>query len=147
MRVALAVLTLAACGTPAHPVVPTGPGSGSAADPVGSASTAATCSGAATSLPIVVDGSGASAQLGRDAVVRGIARDAKLGPVIVASDLVVYCLESGNWSAERSGHPVAACGTLEQTDAFASHTGSGGEVSAGTAGPIWVLRRCTPLPE
>jgi hypothetical protein len=147
MRGALAVLAVAACGTPAHPVVPAGSGSGSAAAPVGSASTAATCSGAGTSLPNVVDGSGASAQLGHDVVVRGIARDAKLGPVIVAGDLVVYCLESGNWSAEQSGHPVAACGTLEQTDAFASHTGSGDEVSAGTRGPIWVLRGCTPLSE
>jgi hypothetical protein len=90
----------------------------------------------------VIDGASATAQIGKSVVVKGIARDAKISAVVVAGNLVVYCLGLAKWPSEVSGKSVLAHGRLEQTAEFAATRGPGGEVSAGTDGPVWVLRDC-----
>lgn len=100
---------------------------------------------ASESSIVVVDRATTKAALGQRVTVHGTAQDAKLGPVVIARDLVVYCFMAGveQWPGELAGKPVAAVGTLEETDEFTARTGSGGEVSAGTDGPVLVLRNCT----
>ena len=89
------------------------------------------------------DAEGAKAQAGKDVAVAGTARDAKLAAAIVAEgDLIVYCLGVNSWPNAVSGRPIVARGKLEQTDELVAKRSPGGEVSAGTAGPVWVLRGC-----
>lgn len=98
---------------------------------------------AKTVPPIVVhDSAGAKAHMGKLVAVKGIARDAKISAAVVADKLVVYCLGQAKWPGEVSGKPVLAHGRLEQTGEFAAKRGPGGEISAGTDGPVWVLRDC-----
>ena len=91
---------------------------------------------------VVLDAAGARANVGKPVAVRGIARDAKIAAAVVAENLIVYCLGHASWPAELSGKSVLAHGRLEETDEFAAVHGPGGEVSAGTDGPVWVLRDC-----
>ena len=91
---------------------------------------------------VVIDSAGALANLGKQVTVEGIARNAKIAAAVVAADLVVYCLGHASWPGGLSGKPVIAHGTLERTDEFAAKRGPGGEISAGTDGPVWVLRNC-----
>ena len=92
--------------------------------------------------PVVLDAAGARANVGKPVAVRGIARDAKIAAAVVAENLIVYCLVHARWPAELSGKSVLAHGRLEETDEFAAVRGPGGEISAGTDGPVWVLRDC-----
>jgi hypothetical protein len=93
--------------------------------------------------PITVgDGAGAKANMGKLVAVQGIARDAKISAAVVNGNLVVYCLGITKWPGGLSGKPVLVHGRLEQIDAFAATRGVGGEASAGTDGPVWVLRDC-----
>lgn len=90
----------------------------------------------------VVDGAGAKVHVGTLVAVKGIARDAKISAVVVADNLVVYCLGLAKWPGEVSGKSVLAHGRLEQTAEFAAKRGPGGEINPGTDGPVWVLRDC-----
>jgi hypothetical protein len=114
------------------------------ADHPGSGSTTTGSSGSATpSTPAtVIDLASAKASLGKQVTVQGTAKVAKLGPVVVAADLVVYCLGIAAWSDAVSNKPVTAHGMLQQTDEFAAQQGPYGEVSAGTSGSVFVLREC-----
>jgi len=93
-------------------------------------------------LPQIVDSDGAKAQAGKSVAVQGLARDAKISAAVVADNLVVYCLGVHKWPSTMPGKPVIAFGRLEQTGEFTATRGPSGEVSAGTDGPVWVLRGC-----
>jgi hypothetical protein len=92
-------------------------------------------------MPVVSDAAGATAQAGREVLVQGIARNAKLGAAVINDDLQVYCLALGRWPAEASDQPVAVHGRLELSDEFVAPDDG---TRAGTAGPVWVLRDCQP---
>jgi hypothetical protein len=92
--------------------------------------------------PVLVDGARAGELVGKAVTVRGTARDAKISAVVVAGDFMVYCLGTESWPAELGGKQVDASGTLERTDEFTAKPGPNGEISAGTDGPVWVLRGC-----
>ena len=125
-RLAVSFALLAACSSskPSEPTTPNGSGS---ATPTANAAPA-----------VVTDDTGAKANAGAVVDVKGTARDAKLGAVVVASSLVVYCLGVEHWPDDVFGKPVTAHGKLEQTTEFAAQD----ETSAGTTGPVWVLRDC-----
>lgn len=89
--------------------------------------------------PVVSDAAGAAAQAGREVLVHGIARSARLGAVVVNEDLHVYCLALGPWPAETIGQPVVVQGRLELSGEFVTPDAA---TSAGTEGPVWVLRDC-----
>lgn len=132
----VALLLAGACSgkQAAEPAIPS---SGSGAD--GSAGSAAP---PPAEVATVTDGDGATAHAGAIVDVKGTARDAKLGAAIVATSLVVYCLGHERWPNDVFGKPVTAHGTLEQTSEFATTD----PTSAGTTGPVWVLRDCTYRP-
>jgi hypothetical protein len=86
----------------------------------------------------------ANENLGKHVGVRGTAGNAKLGAVIqTQAGLVVYCSGVEAWPPELDGKLVTAYGTLQQSDKNEAKTGPNGEVSQGTAGPIWLLANCT----
>lgn len=144
---ALAAATTIACtgsgrtagsATGSSEAPPAGSSAGSAAAPVAVAVAAAT--------PVVVqDRAGADAQLGKPAVVRGTAKNAKLAAAIVAGDLVVYCLGVASWPSSVANRAITARGTLEHTSEFSAPAGD--EASAGTSGPVYVLRTCAYEPQ
>jgi hypothetical protein len=140
-----AALVAVACSSPAHP--PTGPGSASGSESAsgsGSASDSGSGSGSGlgSATADVIDAASAKAAIGKQVTVRGTAKAAKLGPVVVVADLIVYCLSFPDWPSGVSGQHVAAHGLLQLTDEFASHQGPDGEVSQGTSGSVFVLREC-----
>jgi hypothetical protein len=90
----------------------------------------------------VTDLASAKAALGKQVTVQGTAKSAKLGPVVVAADLVVYCLGIAEWPGAVSDKSVTAHGLLQQTDEFAAQQDAHGAVSAGTSGSVFVLREC-----
>lgn len=90
----------------------------------------------------MTDLASAKVSRGKQVTVRGTAKQAKLGPVVVAADLVVYCMGMAEWPETLSNKPVTAHGLLQQTDEFAAHQDPNGEVSAGTEGSVFVLREC-----
>lgn len=118
----LAVALVIACSSPHNPVEPVKP--------------------PPTAAAVVVDGAGAKAQAGKPVAVKGTARDAKLAAAVVASDLIVYCLGLDSWPKDVSGKPITAHGKLEETDEFTAKPSPTGVISAGTDGPVWVLRNC-----
>jgi hypothetical protein len=87
----------------------------------------------------------AEAARGQQVSVEGLARNAKLGAVVVSDALLVYCLdaEGGAWPDEWNGKKVVATGTLEFTEEFVAPTDEHGAVSAGTDGGVYVLRSST----
>jgi hypothetical protein len=91
---------------------------------------------------VVLDGASAQAHAGKVVAVKGMARDARISAAVVADGLTVYCIGLERWPGDVSGKPVFAHGRLEQTNEFATVRGPGGEVSAGTDRPVWVLRDC-----
>lgn len=90
----------------------------------------------------VVDGASAHAAIGRQVEVRGTAAATKLAPSVMAGDLIVYCLGLDAWPAAVAGKQVVARGRLDRTDEYEARRGAGGEHSAGTDGPVYVLRAC-----
>ena len=109
---------------------------------VGPVSAVGSGSADAASPAVVLNGDGARAHRGKPVAVKGTARDAKIAAAVMADDLVVYCLGLQYWPSGMSGKPVVARGTLEQTEEFTAKVGPRGEISAGTDGPVWVLRGC-----
>jgi hypothetical protein len=123
IRLGLLVLAIAACS---HPAPPAASGSD------GSAATAG-------SPAVITDEAGATANTGKRTGVKGTARNAKLGGIIqTESQLNVYCGGVTEWPNDVNGKVVTAFGTLTRSDKFEAH-GSGGEISQGTSGPIWLL--------
>ena len=98
--------------------------------------------GAARPVTTIGDAATAHAAVGQEVDVRGTAAVTKLAPAVSAGDLIVYCVGLPDWPAAVAGKPVLAHGTLELTDRYAARTGPDGEHSAGTAGPVFVLRAC-----
>ena len=85
---------------------------------------------------VVSEEATAKAQVGHAVEVRGTAREAMLGPVILLGDRTpIYCLGASAWP---DGKPVVAHGKLERTDEFAAKD----PTSSGTSGPVYVLRAC-----
>lgn len=132
-RIAVALITaaLAAC-TGSTRTGATPPPTGSAPAPGSAAIVPATPS-------IITEGRAAEEHLGERVEVRGTAKNAKISAVVVAGDLIVYCLGVDSWPSAIANSQVAAHGTLEQTSEFAAP--QDGE-SAGTAGAVYVLRSC-----
>ena len=92
---------------------------------------------------VVSDPEGAKAHVGQEVDVRGTARDAKLGPVIIlASGMPIYCFAMREWPDKVSGKDVLGHGKLELTDEFTAKRPD----MAGTGGPIYVLRACQYKP-
>jgi hypothetical protein len=110
----------------------------------GTSKTMAGSSAVVTEPPVTIhDADGAKAQAGKEIAVAGTARDAKLAAAIVAEgDFIVYCLGVDSWPSSVSGKPIVARGKLEQTDELEGKLSADGAVSAGTYGPVWVLRGC-----
>lgn len=98
--------------------------------------------GVAEPVIAVADRAAAHAAIGRQVEVRGTAAVTKLAPSVMAGDLVVYCLGLDEWPDAVAGKPVIARGRLELTGEFEARSGLGGEHSAGTEGPVYVLRAC-----
>lgn len=110
---------------PAEPTSPTRP-----AEPVRDA-------------PIVLtDQASAESAVGQRGTATGVAQNAKLGPVIVQGDLVVYC-ETGqdSWSEQLLGASVTGAGVIDIADA-SSLMSEDGAIRAGTSEPRVVLLDC-----
>ena len=123
----IALLVVAACtgkGSTAPTNSASGSGSGSAERPVAAVA--------------VTDRATATPNLGKMVEVHGTAKNAKLAAVVIAKDLVVYCLGTDSWPAKLANTEVVARGTLEQTDEFSTDD----DASAGTKGKVYVLRAC-----
>lgn len=129
MRLALALLlSAAACSNPSKPPVSNGSGSGSASVEAPKPSEVA-----------VADSTGLAAAKDQRAKVTGKAGNAKLGAVVMLPDRTpVYCTPLESWPDAVDGNQVTAHGTLEQSSEFMARGDS-----AGTGGPVWVLRDCT----
>ena len=98
--------------------------------------------GAGPSDPIAVgDVATARSSLGKSVVVTGQASQAKLGPVVIAGDLTVYCIDLSGWPDAALGKQVSARGTLDFTQEF-DVSQREGPPAAGTNGGIFVLRGC-----
>jgi ketosteroid isomerase-like protein len=74
--------------------------------------------------------------------VIGIARNAKLGAVVLSGDHAVYCDGPGAWSPELEGKPVFVTGALTRRSTLAPPVGPRGERSAGADGTAWMLASC-----
>lgn len=96
------------------------------------------------STPVVSDAAGAAAQSGREVLVQGIARDAKLGAAVVNATLQVYCLAIDRWPAQSIGLPIVVRGQLQLSDEFVAPDDP---TATGTEGPVWVLRDCRLGPD
>ena len=95
---------------------------------------------------IVATPEAAEVVVGQVVRVVGTARNAKLSAVLVADDLLVYCLDHPDgWSSELLAQRLAVTGKLEFTEEFAATTGPDGAVSTGTDGGVFVFRSCDPL--
>jgi hypothetical protein len=95
-----------------------------------------------TGPPVAIgDRAAADANVGKVVEVRGTAKNAKLAAVVMAGDLVVYCLGVDSWPTKLTNGEVTARGKLEHTDEFAADLGT-----AGTAGKVYVLRACAYEP-
>lgn len=90
----------------------------------------------------VTSGADARGALGKRVRVTGKAENAKLSAIVMAGDLVVYCLDIQGWPDELRGFEVTAEGVLEQTDQFRAQVSPDGAISQGTAGGDLVLRGC-----
>jgi len=93
---------------------------------------------------VVTDAATARAALGRTVSLSGTAGNAKLSAVIVRGDLLVYLPDRESWPDDLVGTTVTVRGTLEETAALAATRGPDGAVSAGTDGPVFVLRGVEP---
>jgi hypothetical protein len=120
------LVTVAACnGGKGGGAAGPGSGSGSSAEPVA-----------------VTDVAGLEGAAGKQALVRGLAEDAKLGAEVTLGRTPVYCRGLDRWPAELVGKQVVARGLLESTMEFAPEQDPA-LPSAGTSGAVWVLRGCT----
>jgi hypothetical protein len=130
-RVALVAMLVACSNGASHPAPP-GSGSGSAPAPP------------PIDPPIVTDKTAALKYTGKLVEVRGKAEDAKLAAGISIDKLFVYCLGTDRWPANLANKPIAARGTLEQTDEFSPPENEDPNLpkAAGTSGLVWVLRKC-----
>ena len=79
--------------------------------------------------------------VGKRVRIEGTARNAKLGAVVVKGDLLVYCLDRDSWPDAVDGKAVAVEGTLEYTKDFQAQVSPAGEVSQGTSGGVFALRK------
>jgi hypothetical protein len=99
--------------------------------------------GTGPSNPVAVgDVATARSSLGKSVVVIGQALQAKLGPVVVAGDLTVYCIDLPGWSDGVLGKQVSARGTLDFTQEFDAPRRQDGLQAAGIHGGVFVLRGC-----
>ncbi|WP_428265735.1 hypothetical protein [Haliangium sp.] len=88
----------------------------------------------------VTDATAAKTAIGARVELTGTARNAKLAPVVIVDDLVVYCLDRESWPAALSGKQVTVRGTLVFTEEFQAKTSPTGEISQGTDGGVYALR-------
>jgi hypothetical protein len=83
----------------------------------------------------------AAAAAGKKVRIAGTAQNAKLGAAVDMDDLVVFLLDRQSWPADRTGKAVVVEGVLERTSDFVARTNDAGEISQGTGGPVWVIRK------
>lgn len=95
---------------------------------------------------VVGDAAAAKAAVGKRVRVSGTAGNAKLGAVVRGSGVMVYCLDRPEWPGDRDGQTVTVEGTLEYTSEFMAKTDPSGAISAGTGGPVYVLRKSDLVP-
>lgn len=127
---ALLLASLVACSHPAPPPETSGT-SGSGSDVV------------QASPVVITDEAGATANTGKRTGVKGTARNAKLGGMVMTeSHLNVYCGGVTEWPKDVDGKVVTAFGTLTHTTQFEATKGRAGEISQGTSGPVWYLENC-----
>jgi hypothetical protein len=104
---------------------------------------------AETSVAVIVSTSAhAKASLGKSIRVEGTAHNAKLSAVVVGERVLIYCLDVPAWPKALAGKKVAVEGKLELSHDFEAQVGPDGARTAGTGGPIFVIRksRTQPLP-
>lgn len=141
MRLALALLLVAACSSNQTPPAGPGPqssGSATAAGGEGSGSATALAGSGASARVEIADVAELEPNRGKEVDVKGTARNAKLAAAIVLPGAPIYCLGLDGWPSDVANKPVLAHGTLEHSDEFAAEGGA-----AGTSGAVWVLRGCT----
>ena len=98
--------------------------------------------GAGPANPAAVgDVATARSSIGKSVVVIGEASGAKLGPVVIAGDLTVYCIDLPGWPDGVLGQQISARGTLDFTQRFDVSQRSG-PPAAGTNGGVFVLHGC-----
>ena len=78
-------------------------------------------------------------EVGHNITVRGTARNAKLGAIVLIDELPIHVAGLERWKAALIGKPIEVTGTLAKTDGHLSQTNEFGLVSAGTDGPIYTL--------
>jgi hypothetical protein len=100
---------------------------------------ASACAGTRDGVAIVT---GEPPGTGQQAWVVGIARNAKLGAVVLAGEHALYWVGRTAWPPELEGRPVVVAGTLATRASPAPPIGPAGERSAGAEGPAWTLSPC-----
>ncbi|HEY0255007.1 MAG TPA: hypothetical protein VGC41_25950, partial [Kofleriaceae bacterium] len=81
----------------------------------------------------------AHASIGKSVTVVGRAGNAKLGAIVEAGELVVYCRGMEAWPEKLVGTTVTVTGTLVQDHSYEVQPGA---MTQGTNGPIWALQTC-----
>ncbi|MCP4867293.1 MAG: hypothetical protein GY898_01065 [Proteobacteria bacterium] len=104
---------------------------------------ASACAGPAWAgdAPIdVKDRDGAKAAEGKTVSVTGTPQRTRLAPSVDTGSFHVYCMNLPDWETTES---VTVTGVLEHTSDYEAKTDVDGSHTAGTDGPVWVIRTCT----
>ncbi len=107
-------------------------------DPVTYAETSATV--------VVATIAHARASIGKSIRVEGMAHDAKLSGVVISGPVLIYCLDVPSWPRDLIGKKVVVEGKLELSHDLEAQVGPDGARSAGTSGPVFVIRKSTRRP-
>jgi hypothetical protein len=98
-------------------------------------------------VPSVESRDDAKIHLGKLVRFSGRAVNAKLGAAVLKKGvMMVYCLDRSGWKDSLVDKNVIIEGVLEHTDEFNAHNKPGEPMRAGTAGPVWVMRKSTFRP-
>lgn len=81
--------------------------------------------------------------IGQRVVIVGLAREAKLGAVVLVDGAPIYCLGQDRWPEGVEGEQVEVTGTLSRTDRFAARVDDDGAISQGTQGEVTVIEPCS----
>lgn len=76
----------------------------------------------------------------------GVARNTKLGAIVVAGHQAVHCAGREAWPPELDGKPVVVAGALTARSSPPLPIGPDGERSAGAADVTWTLSPCASPP-
>lgn len=76
----------------------------------------------------------------KQVVLTGTARNAKISGILITETVHVYCLNVPDWG-NREGAQVKVRGLMEYTEEFKAQINNG-EISQGTSGGVYVIRKC-----